>query len=368
MLSRFFLRIWQGRGCWVQLLRPVAAIYGFLLRRKAAGFVADPAFSLESAPSSPQAQRPPIIVVGNFVVGGVGKTPIVMALLQHLQGQGYRPGVISRGYGRQIHDPWPVAVLPTSPAQAVGDEPLLIAQSTGVPVFVAAQRVAALQALCAAHPEVDIVLSDDGLQHWALPRELEIVVWDARGQGNGYLLPAGLLREPWPRQRWHPYASGTAMLHLYAADASIKNHLPAAQSWGLARKLADYALRGDGQRLPLANLAKMAAQNAKPEGRPELRAVAGIAQPENFFSALRAQGLELAQTQALRDHADLSSWWQGLPASDRAATWLCTQKDAVKLWAVCPQAWAVPLELQWPAEFSAALQAELAKVLPKKKA
>jgi tetraacyldisaccharide 4'-kinase len=342
-LSRFFLSTWQQRGLAAQLLRPAAALYGFLLKRKALVFRPTPAQAL------PQ-PRPPIIVVGNMVVGGVGKTPILMALVLHLQSSGYRPGVISRGYGRQAPSAEPLAVLPSTPAALAGDEPLLIAHNTGVPVVVAADRVAAVAALCAAHPEVDVLLSDDGLQHWGLPRELEIVVWDTRGLGNGFLLPAGLLREPWPRPAWHPYATQNAQtLHLYAGEPPKGLPLDSRRSWAVSRTLADFALDAHGQCHSLASLSGQG-----------VAAVAGIAQPEAFFTDLCAHGLTLAQTVALPDHADVAAWWRGLPASEQTRLWLCTQKDAVKLWAVCPTALAVPLSVHLPAVFFEAVEIALA--------
>ena len=344
-LNAFFLRTWQRRGLAAQWLRPAAALYGFLLRRKAQRFVPS------AIAATPAFQRPPIIVVGNMVVGGVGKTPVLMALVQHLQSLGYQPGVVSRGYGRQVQHALPVAVLPSTPAALAGDEALLIAQNTGVPVFVAADRVAALQALCAAHPGVDIVLSDDGLQHWALARDVEILVWDARGQGNGWLLPAGMLREPWPRPAWHPYARRNAQaLHLYAGQ-DLPAGLVKQMAWPVTRALASYALDAAGQRYGLPALA---ARTEAP-----LAAVAGIAQPAVFFAGLRTQALALQQTVALPDHADVAAWWRALPAAQQQWTWLCTQKDAVKLWAVAPQALAVPLEISLPAEFYAALASAL---------
>ena len=343
-LSAFFLKTWQQRGWAAQLLRPIAAVYGYALRRKAARF-------RSGFRSSPPALRPPILIVGNALVGGVGKTPIVIALVQHLQSLGYRPGVVSRGYGRQGGHDQVLAVSSHTPAAQAGDEPLLIAQSTGVPLFVAAHRPAALAALCAAHPQVDIVISDDGLQHWALPRDIEIVVWDGRGLGNGYLLPAGMLREPWPRRPWHPYTGKTQLLQLYSG-ADTLDFLPAEGSWRVVRRLADFALRADGSQVSLHSLATQTWQ-----------AVAGIAQPEVFFADLRARGFNLARTVALPDHADIAAWWQGLGAADQQAAWLCTQKDAVKLWALCPAALAVPLQIDLPEGFKTALAAGLAQSL-----
>ncbi|MCY7316827.1 MAG: tetraacyldisaccharide 4'-kinase, partial [Rubrivivax sp.] len=166
------------------LLWPLSLIYRLLL--------------LWPRPQSRAALPVPVLVVGNHVVGGAGKTPTVIALVQALQLAGRRPGVISRGHGRSTDAVR--AVMPGDDAAAVGDEPLLIQRRCGVPVFVARRRIDAARALCAAHPEVDLIIADDGLQHRGLPRQAELRVFDERGVGNGHLLPAGPLREPLPRQ------------------------------------------------------------------------------------------------------------------------------------------------------------------------
>src|SRR5207237_9693541 len=139
----------------------------------------------------------PVIVVGNVVAGGSGKTPIVQAVVQHLKDRGLRVGIVSRGYGRRADDCREVRT--DSVASEVGDEPLLLARSCGVPVFVAARRIEAARALLRAHPQTQVIVSDDGLQHYAMPRDVEICVFGDGGAGNGWLLPAGPLREPWPR-------------------------------------------------------------------------------------------------------------------------------------------------------------------------
>jgi len=139
----------------------------------------------------------PVVVVGNVVVGGAGKTPLVMALVMHWKSQGFQVGVVARGFGR---DATPVtAVNERSTFQDVGDEPLLVWRRCQVPVFVGADRAACCQALMAAHAQTQVLISDDGLQHVGLHRDIEICVFDERGFGNGWLLPAGPLREPWPR-------------------------------------------------------------------------------------------------------------------------------------------------------------------------
>lgn len=186
----FLERAWSKRATWLWILWPLSLIYQFIATRNKRNKLAK--------------QKPvsdiPVIIVGNISVGGTGKTPFLIALCKHLQSQGNRPGIISRGYGGKA-ERYPLSVVAdTSPASA-GDEPVLLAQRTGCPVIVDPDRVKALQALVAEH-DVDIVLSDDGLQHYALPRNLEICLVDGqRMLGNGLCLPAGFLREPPNRLR-----------------------------------------------------------------------------------------------------------------------------------------------------------------------
>jgi tetraacyldisaccharide 4'-kinase len=253
-----------------------------------------------------------VVVVGNVVVGGAGKTPTVMALVRHLQRSGKNPAVLSRGYGRRSKEC--LEVFSDSPSDDVGDEPLLIKRSTSAPVFVASRRFDAGRAALAHYPDIDVLICDDGLQHVALHRDLEICVFDDRGIGNGYLLPAGPLREPWPRSTDLILHTGTRRtFHGFLAD----------------RYLADFGWLSDGVRV------KLPPQSARP-----ILALAGIATPENFFSMLRDKGWEVQRTLPLPDHWEfthrdisLLSGWQIL----------CTEKDAVKLWRLIPDAIAVPM-------------------------
>lgn len=319
--------IWSRRGFGAWLLWPLSWVYGALssLRRwlYAAGWL-----QIHNLPV-------PVVVVGNVVVGGAGKTPTVIALVKHLQAQGWRPGVVSRGYGRRSEAV--LEVRADTPAADSGDEPALIRRATGVPVFVAPRRADAASALLAAHPEVNLLLCDDGLQHLALGRDIGIAVFDDRGSGNGWLLPAGLLREPWPPQTGNRFRPDL-VLHQRRDDAP-PGRAPDASSlpaFGAVRRLADHAAGPQGQRVALDAL----------KDRP-LTAVAGIARPEVFFDMLRSRGLTLAHTVALPDHADQASYAAMLGAG--GLTLVCTEKDAVKLFAVLPAghtaAWAVPLEL-----------------------
>jgi tetraacyldisaccharide 4'-kinase len=202
-------------------------------------------------------------------------------------------------------------------------------------VVVGARRVEAARRLLALHPQTQVLVSDDGLQHAPLGRDIEICVFDARGTGNGWLLPAGPLRERWPR---------AVNLVLRPAD------VPGIEGFDIARQLAPEAVRADGTRRPLADFA----------GTPDVAAVAGIAQPEAFFAMLRATGIVPARTLALPDHHDYAQRPLDLPANLEV---VCTEKDAVKLWRHRPQAWAVPLHVEIAPGFWAAFDRLLAAKL-----
>ncbi len=300
-------QLWLRRSLGSRLLLPVSWLYGALvgLRRWAyrRGWLGS------GHPGVP------VIVVGNVVAGGAGKTPTTIALVQHLQTRGLRVGIVSRGHGRT--DAQVRAVENDSLADQVGDEPLLMRRRTGAPVWVGASRLEAARQLCQAHPEVQLLVCDDGLQHLGLQRDLEICVMDERGAGNGWLLPAGPLREPWPRP---------VDLLLYTDGQ------PRADAFAARRTLASQAVNGAGQTRSLQDL-----RAAGP-----VDAVAGLARPQAFFAMLQAQGLTLADTYPLPDHDRFGGWTptrSGRPL-------LCTEKDAAKLWARQPEAWAVPLQLE----------------------
>lgn len=314
-------QLWLRRGVPALLLWPLSQLYGAITALRRALFRA----GILRSTRLPV----PVVVVGNVVAGGSGKTPLVMALVQHLKASGWQVGVVSRGYGRSTDDCR--EVLADSPADAVGDEPALIQRSCAVPVFVASRRVDAGRALLAQHPQTQILVCDDGLQHLALQRDVEVCVFDDRGVGNGWLLPAGPLREPWPR------------------PADIVVHTgehPAFAGFRARRSLSAAAHRADGSTLALRELVDT----------PVL-AIAGIARPAHFFAMLRAAGLRHVMELPLADHQDFRDW-QAPP--DAPALWLCTAKDAVKLWQRHPQAWAVPLELAVDPGVLQALDARLA--------
>ena len=334
-LTQALMHAWNGHGGWGQafaiLMLPVSwAFAGAVAIRRALyqrGF-----FKQETLPV-------PVIVVGNVMVGGVGKTPITMALVKHLKAKGLRVGVLSRGYGRKTSST--LAVSPKSNSLSVGDEPLLIARSCQVPVFVGNSRVDAGRALLSLHRDVQVLVCDDGLQHWPLARDLELCVFDERGVGNGHLLPAGPLREVWPRKALRHASTGhdVPCLVLKTSGEAGPNE------FAVQRSLADYAIQADGTQRSLASWWDTPVQ-----------ALAGIAKPDKFFNMLREQGMNVAHTQALPDHADL----QDLHIDTAQGDLLCTEKDAVKLWLQHPQAWAVPLQTTLPQELLAAIDAQLA--------
>jgi tetraacyldisaccharide 4'-kinase len=322
-LEQTLTAAWLARGPLAGALWPLGLIYRALLALR--GLV----------PVTPVRLPVPVIVIGNVVAGGAGKTPATLAVARHLQARGWRPGILSRGYGRE--DDGVRLVAPDDDPRIVGDEPLLLARASGAPVAVGRARAQAGRALLAAHPDTDVLICDDGLQHRRLARDVAICVFDARGVGNGWLLPAGPLREPWPRP----------VDLLLGTEGVLTVPLPlGAQAFAAQRRLAEAVQRADGQPKPLADL----------RGQP-LTALAGIARPQAFFDMLHAAGLTLAQTLALPDHADLEHTARAL---DAGATVICTEKDAVKLWRWRPDAWAAPLILDVPAGFRDALDALLA--------
>lgn len=276
----------------------------------------------------PQRLAVPVVVVGNITVGGAGKTPLTLWLAQQLRAHGRRPGIVSRGYGGSAEAPRPV-ISDSVPAE-VGDEPLLLARRSGVPVWVGRDRAAAGQALLVAHPDVDVLLCDDGLQHYRLARDVELAVFDGRGAGNGYLLPAGPLRE--------------SLARLRQVDAVICNGPEDPRLPGDVRRFAMHLRPADFYRLDQPGQTCQAGQLA---GR-RLHALAGIGDPGRFFRTLEELGLSFFRHPFADHHAytaeDLAFAADGVL--------LMTEKDAVKCAPLVPgETWVLPVE----AELSPAL-------------
>jgi tetraacyldisaccharide 4'-kinase len=277
----------------------------------------------------------PVVVVGNIFIGGTGKTPLTIWLAQQLRAAGMTPGVISRGHGGAGDAPR--EVLPTSRAQDVGDEPLLIAARAGCPVVVGRKRVEAGRHLLDLHPDVDVVITDDGLQHYALARDVEIILFDGRGTGNGWTLPAGPLREAPSRRRDVTVVNAPEITPALAAAVGGK-------PWPM-RLVGDHAERlvDSRERVPLSAL----------RGKRVL-AAAGIGNPGRFFAMLRAAGLDVAEL-PLPDHHDFLD--DPFAAVD-ADVILVTEKDAVKCRQLetinnDPRVWVVPVGAQIDAALAA---------------
>lgn len=277
----------------------------------------------------------PVVIVGNIVVGGSGKTPLLLHLCQFLQQAGYHPGIISRGYGGKARQ-WPQRVWPDSDPVIVGDEPVLLAMRSTCPVMVGPDRVAAAQALLAAEP-CDILLSDDGLQHYALERDIEISIVDGkRGYGNARLLPAGPLREPLRR--------------LQSVDFVVSNGaaLPGAFTMRLSVDYA-YVLEDPSRRRPLTNWIQQ-----------EVYALAGIAHPQRFFSSLERYNMDL-QVQAFPDHYAYQAQDISRFRPDSAKPLLMTEKDAVKCRHLgLKNIWVVPAQVSLDTDFEQQLLNRLA--------
>jgi len=314
---------WRERVTWLTMaLTPFSLVFASLAALSRAIW--------KAGLRRPERAPVPVVVIGNIVVGGAGKTPTVVAVVRMLEASGRTPGVVSRGHGRRAAGL--VEVLADTRADEVGDEPLLIARRARVPVMVGRRRVEAARALCAAHPEVDVIVADDGLQHLAMARDVEVVVFDGRGVGNGLLLPAGPLREP--------LAAARGRLVLYNA-AGRSTPLPGAiavRRLGSAVPLASWAAGHGAGALPLASL----------RGRP-LLAAAGIAEPERFFRMLEAEGLAIDRLPLPDHHA-----YRAIPWPPGTADVLVTEKDAVKLSPAVTGAtrvWVVGLDLTLPDDF-----------------
>jgi tetraacyldisaccharide 4'-kinase len=265
----------------------------------------------------------PVLIVGNVSVGGTGKTPLVIWIAEHLAALGCRVGIVTRGYGGR-GTVWPQYVTPESPAGEVGDEAVLLACRTHAIVVAGPDRVAAAKQ--AIEHGANVIVSDDGLQHYRLGRDAEVVVIDAqRGFGNRWLLPAGPLREPISRVRQADIVIETMRTRTGARTL--------ADSVGAEHALLDALNLRTGERRSLASFAG-----------EKLHAVAGIGHPEAFFAMLRAHGIEL-DARALADHAELRA---SDVAFDDTAPVLMTEKDAVKCRAFANERhWAVPLTVRF---------------------
>jgi tetraacyldisaccharide 4'-kinase len=307
-------RIWTRRSPLACLLWPASVLFGWLAFLRRLGYRAGWLRSERVAV--------PVIVVGNLVAGGSGKTPLVLWLAGFLAAKGRRPGIVSRGYGARIDEPREATA--DCGAEEVGDEPVLLARRSGCPVWTGRDRARAARALLAHHPEVDVIVLDDGLQHYRLARDVEIALVDARGFGNGFLLPAGPLREPPSRLR--------------TVDAVV------AHATGLVE---GYAMRLEGDQLYcLADPSKR--RSARDFAGRRVHAVAGIGDPGRFFAHLQRLGLDTC-SHPFPDHHRFQA--ADLEFGDDTPI-VMTEKDAVKCRRFAtPRHWVLPVSAVLEPEF-----------------
>ncbi|MTD40524.1 tetraacyldisaccharide 4'-kinase [Erwinia sp. CPCC 100877] len=304
--------IWAGRSPLWLLLLPFSLLYGLISGVRRLGY----RLGWSKVWKAPV----PVVVVGNLTAGGNGKTPVVVWLVEQLQQRGIRPGVVSRGYGGKAAS-YPLLLTPQTSSAEAGDEPVLIYQRTGVPVAVAPVRSQAVQALLALATPPQIIITDDGLQHYALARDKEVVVVDGiRRFGNGWWLPAGPMRERAGR--------------LKSVDAVIAN--------GGQPRPGEIAMRlVPGEAVNLRSGERRAARELS-----DVVAMAGIGHPPRFFATLEECGVTPVKTLALADHQPLSEAQVSgfcLPGQ----TLLMTEKDAVKCRSFARENWwYLPVEAQ----------------------
>jgi len=309
---------WRHRGLPALALFPLSLLFS-LLSAARRGFYRTGVLRVERLPV-------PVIVVGNIAVGGSGKTPVALWLAAELKARGYTPGIISRGYGGRVEGVAEVA--PGGDPGHFGDEPVLMAAVSGCPVFVGRDRPAAGRALLAAHPAVDVLITDDGLQHYRLARDVELVVVDEATLGNGLRLPAGPLREGVGR-----IAASTLVMAHGALSAGLRRQLDGTPVF-------EFSLAGDAFE-QVANRSEWRAP-AHFRGR-RVVAMAGIGRPERFFGQLEAMGLTLER----RPFPDHHTYTAADVAIEDGDVLLMTEKDAVKCRPFAPaDSWVWPVRAQ----------------------
>jgi tetraacyldisaccharide 4'-kinase len=331
-LSNALTRAWERKGLVSGVLWPLSLITKVWLLQTL----------YPSRKNKDHALKVPLVIVGNVLAGGVGKTPVLMALVEHLKAQGIQVGVIAKPYRAQNTSSKDVSLVigPSSQAADVGDEPLLIWSKCQVPVVVSQYRVQAAQTLLDLFPATQVILSDDGLQHPGLHADMVVCVFDQRGLGNERLLPSGPLREPWPPQNVNQ--------PMWVINTTLS---PKMQGQTAKKMLSKRVINERGE---IRNLSDFIDLQSK------CCAVAGTAQPDGFFSMLAEIGLRQLQTLSLPDHASLEHYRSRLP---QGKIILCTEKDAVKLWPHFEQVWAVPLNIELDPDFLNSFDQTLAKKL-----
>jgi tetraacyldisaccharide 4'-kinase len=326
--AKFIQDAWNRKAKWLVVLRPFSLLYR-------AGFLVNKAL-FDQGIKKHYTAPVPVMVIGNITVGGSGKTPLLIHLVDYLQTKGVRVAVISRGYGGE--GPFPAYVSSETTADMVGDEPTLIVQSTNVPMAVGSNRQAAIELLLSRH-ELDLIISDDGLQHWALARQIEWIVLDCnRGLGNEKVLPEGYLREPKSR-----LVDATVIEHSNHPNSALNMHLQSGQPY-------------------LLNGAKDTLFNPK----QNFYAVVGIGFPQRFYDTLESMGVKHFQCHEFPDHHDYE--FEDLQFEDHQPI-ITTEKDAVKILPLLKkypeytrEIWVVPVDAVLSPECYAVLKQQLTEL------
>lgn len=321
-VESLLVRSWYGGAKWTQIFAPLTPLVNRFVEKKRARFLANPALSY-TAPV-------PVIIIGNISAGGTGKSPMVVALCEWLKTEGFKPGIISRGHGVKLDSP--VLVTSNSRASDVGDEPAMLARRTQCPMVVFPKRVEAIKYLL-SQADIDVILCDDGMQHYALNRDIEIAMIDAqRGVGNGQLLPVGPLREPVERLASVDYI------------VSVTDHITS--------KLAELSypiLTAPLESSYLSSLDGAKTINAHDafKGDDSWHVMAGIGNPERFLTTLKALGLDkIASVRWFVDHYVYQA--EDIPTKGAV---VMTEKDAVKCQTFTvnnPDLWYLPVSLTLP--------------------
>jgi tetraacyldisaccharide 4'-kinase len=306
------------------LLLPLSALFSVVVRRRR-----------QLRNSTPYSK--PVIVVGNLTVGGTGKTPTLIWLAGVLQVHGLKPAIVSRGYRAKPVDPFPVVIEPHHSAEEVGDEPLLLKRRLGIPVVIDPERHRAVQCLCDRYAdEVDVILSDDGLQHYAMYRDLEIVMIDpVRGVGNGRLIPAGPLREPVQRLQYCDY--------VFAKAAADVKHITFSAT---AQPRYGQVLNAQGGSL-----------TAQP-----IRLMSGIGNFDSFRQSVLSLGFKIIEEKIFHDHQAIPA--MALIKSDVPV--LMTEKDFVKLQNAAPHIYYLPFDLSYPEELAERMTQQIQDLINEK--
>lgn len=327
---------WYTKQKWVWILAPFTLLFWCISSLRRASF--------KLGFKRIKRSRLPVIIVGNISVGGNGKTPVTLALVEYLQSQGHTPAVLSRGYGGS-QTTFPHLLTPHCKPSVVGDEPALMAKRLNCPIVIDPKRARGSEYI-EQHTKVSVIICDDGLQHYALARSIELCVLDKRGIGNGYLLPMGPLREG----AWRLNSVDACILNANEEENALVNKLSSVRSplFTMALKATSWVNVASNERRSL--------QDFSLEGK-NVAALAGIGDPKRFFSTLHNIGILPSKEISLPDHHHFQA--SDIPSG---YTVLMTEKDAIKCANIAhSDCWYLQVNAVLPETFYAFLQTKLAQ-------